>query len=62
GGNIMHKQEIYFPNKKSTTLPLGQLLLIQDVIHHVINKLGANLIASTSDFALFITTKSSSAD
>ncbi|CAH8524379.1 unnamed protein product [Heterobilharzia americana] len=61
-GHIMHKQEIYFANKKNKIISLGQLLLIQDVIHNVVNKLGANIISPVTDFALFLTTKNSPAD
>ncbi|KAK4467406.1 hypothetical protein MN116_008803, partial [Schistosoma mekongi] len=61
-GHFIHRQEIYFTNKRNTSIPLGQLSLIQDVVHNVINKLGASFLNSATDFALFLSSKNSSFD
>ncbi|TNN18772.1 Unconventional myosin-XV, partial [Schistosoma japonicum] len=61
-GHFIHRQEIYFTNKRNTTIPLGQLCLTQDVVHNVINKLGASFLNSATDFALFLISKNSSFD
>lgn len=59
-GHMIHRQEIYFVNNNSTSIPLGQLCLVQDVIHNVINKLSASLLSSATDFALFLCRKNGS--
>lgn len=57
---MIRRQEIYFINNNSTSIPLGQLCLVQDVIHNVINKLSASLLSSPTDFALFLCQKNGS--
>ncbi|CAI2728563.1 unnamed protein product [Schistosoma spindalis] len=59
-GHMIRRQEIYFINNNSTSIPLGQLCLVQDVIHNVINKLSASLLSSATDFALFLCHKNGS--